>query len=161
MKEDAEIAYKEEQESLEAQNKETRAVEDFKTNIESHIQENLAEYELVNANEASDLVYDVIEQHFNETERVLDIKDAAEAVESYLMEEAEKFMKLNKIKGLQEQQIKPEELFRESPTTLSNVQSAQTPKLADRKLSIEESKQSAALKTSYQARNSSRSFSYF
>ena len=130
-------------EQAEAQYKEQKAVAEFNNKISSHIESNAEAYELINANGANDLVYDVIEQHYNETERVLDIKDAAEAVESYLMEEAEKFMKLNKIKKLSQPQDEPK-LFRESPTTLSNVQSASTPKLAERKLSIEESKKSAA-----------------
>ena len=51
------------------------------------------QYELIQANEANDIIYDVIEEHYNETGRILDIEEAAEAVESYLEEEAEKLLK--------------------------------------------------------------------
>lgn len=137
------LAERDEQEKA---NIEDKAVVEFQNKISSHLSESPADYELITANEAEDLVYDVIAQHYESTDRILDIKDAAEAVEQHLMEEAEKLFKLDKIsklRGASQPQIKPEQLF-ESPTTLSNVQSAQTPKLADRKLTNEESKASAA-----------------
>jgi len=139
----AEIAAKEKAESeARVQN----AVEEFNNKINDHITSNAEEYELISANKANNLVYDVIEQHYNDSGRMLDVKEAADAVESYLLDEAQKLMKLNKLSGLRKEAepVNKPDLFRQSPTTLSNVQSAQTPKLAERKLSNEESKAKAA-----------------
>lgn len=141
-----EQAEREEREAAEERQKEeavNKAVEDFTTKISSHIESEPEKYELVSANNAQDLIYDVIEEHYNDTGRILEIEEASDAVENYLMDEAKKLMKLKKLSGNSEPEIKPEDLF-ESPTTLSNVQSASTPKLAERKLTNEESKAKAA-----------------
>lgn len=135
-----------EKEESEVAEREQKAVEDFKNKISSHIQESADEYELIIANDAMDLVYDVIEEHYNETNRVLDVKEAAPAVEKYLESEAQKLLKLKKLanlSGQEKQEEKPSFTF-ESPNTLTNAQSAAAPKGADRKLSIEESKAKAA-----------------
>ena len=118
--------------------------ENFQHEIGSFINENNEAYELINASEANELVYDVIEEHYNETGRILDLKDAADAVESYLEEEAGKLMKLKKLSGRLD--YNPEELFEpDSPVTLSNDHAAQVVhENAQRMLSTEESKARAA-----------------
>ena len=118
--------------------------ENFQHEIGSFINENNEAYELINASEANELVYDVIEEHYNETGRILDLKDAADAVESYLEEEAGKLMKLKKLSGRLD--VNPEELFEpESQVTLSNDHAAQlVHENAQRMLSTEESKARAA-----------------
>jgi len=58
------------------------------------------DYELIQANNAVGLVYEVIEEHHASTGKILDMKAAADAVENYLLEEAKKQLSLNKIKGL-------------------------------------------------------------
>jgi hypothetical protein len=118
--------------------------ENFQHEIGSFINENNETYELINASEANELVYDVIEEHYNETGRILDLKDAADAVESYLEEEAGKLMKLKKLSGRLD--YNPEELFEpESQVTLSNDHAAQVVhENAQRMLSTEESKARAA-----------------
>jgi hypothetical protein len=131
----------EEKEQLEIQQREERAVAEFKSNITNHLQENAAEYELIAAQDANDLVYQVIEEHYNETGRILEIKDAADAVESHLTEEAQKLLKLKKLVG---QPTPTPESKVQSPATLSNTLSSQVPKSEDRKLSMEESKRAAA-----------------
>jgi hypothetical protein len=118
--------------------------ENFQHEIGSFINENNEAYELINASEANELVYDVIEEHYNDTGRILDLKDAADAVESYLEEEAGKLMKLKKLSGRLD--VNPEELFEpDSPVTLSNDHAAQVVhENAQRMLSTEESKARAA-----------------
>ena len=118
--------------------------ENFQYEIGNFINENNETYELINASEADTLVYDVIEEHYNETGRILDLKDAADAVESYLEEEAGKLMKLKKLSGRLD--YNPEELFEpESQVTLSNDHAAQVVhENAQRMLSTEESKARAA-----------------
>ena len=54
--------------------------DNFQEEIGSFVSQN--EYELINASEANGLVYDVIEEHYNDTGRILDMKEAADAVDN-------------------------------------------------------------------------------
>ena len=115
----------------------------FKKKIGSFVSQN--EYELINASEANGLVYDVIEEHYNDTGRILDMKEAADAVESYLEDEAMKLMRLNKISS--RFGINPPELeeMMDSQVTLSNDHAAHVNyEGANRMLSDDESKAKAA-----------------
>ena len=118
----------------------------FQNEIEDFVESNADKYELIQANEANDIIYDVIEEHYNDTGRILDIEEAAEAVENYLEEEAEKIFKLGKFRskfGI-ENDFEQEESPRQSQVTLSNAMSAQANERVGRKLSDEESKALAA-----------------
>ena len=117
----------------------------FVGEINSFINENKSDFEYVAHNDATDVVYDVIEEHYNETGRILDIKEAVEAVESYLEEEAEKLLNLGKVKNrLTSMRDEYEQPQRQSQTTLSNAHSAQGNERVVRKLSDEESKSAMA-----------------
>jgi len=97
--------------------------ENFQDEIGDFVRQNGEEYELIGASEADGLVYDVIEEHYNDTGRILDIKDAADAVESYLEDEAGKLMKLKKVSS--RLGINPLELEEmDSQVTLSNDHAA-------------------------------------
>ena len=118
----------------------------FQNEIEDFVESNADRYELIKANEANDIIYDVIEEHYNETGRILDIEEAAEAVENYLEEEAEKLLSLGKLRskfGI-ENDFEREESPRQSQVTLSNAMSAQANERVGRKLSDDESKALAA-----------------
>jgi len=118
----------------------------FQNEIEDFVESNPDRYELIQANEANDIIYDVIEEHYNDTGRILDIEEAAEAVESYLEEEAEKLLSLGKLRskfGI-ENDFEQEESPRQSQVTLSNAMSAQANERVAKKLSDEESKALAA-----------------
>ncbi len=106
-------------------------------------------YEFIKANNAEKVIYDVVESHYKESGKILTIKEAADAVESHLEEEAEKLLKLNKVgkrlEAFMQQRNKPESTTQE-PVTLTNSHSQLT---ADEKqnkqmLSEEESKQEVA-----------------
>jgi phosphopantetheine adenylyltransferase len=117
--------------------------QNFQDEIGNIVQQNPEKFELIAASEADGLVYDVIEEHYNETGRVLDIEEAADAVESYLEEEANKLMKLKKISN--RLGIDPSELEAMEQVTLSNDHSAQVNyEGANRMLSDDESKARAA-----------------
>ena len=117
--------------------------ENFQDEITGVVMSDPDRFELVQASEASALVYDVIEEHYNETGRVLDIEEAADAVESYLEEEAGKLMKLKKLSS--RLGIDPRELEAMEQVTLSNDHSAQVNyEGANRMLTDEESKARAA-----------------
>jgi phosphopantetheine adenylyltransferase len=117
--------------------------QNFQDEIGNIVHQNPEKFELIAASEADGLVYDVIEEHYNETGRVLDIEEAADAVESYLEEEANKLMKLKKISN--RLGIDPSELEAMEQVTLSNDHSAQVNyEGANRMLSDDESKARAA-----------------
>lgn len=107
------------------------------------------DYDLIRANDAVDLVYQVIEQHHAETGQILSNKEASDAVEEYLLEEAKKLVDRDKVKKLlQPTQAKPTQkptqaVGGKSSPTLSNAVSA-TATPSSRNLSNEESKAEAA-----------------
>ena len=132
-------------EKMEEEAKYDAVKQGFVGEINSFINENKSDFEYVAHNDATDVVYDVIEEHYNETGRILDIKDAVEAVESYLEEEAEKLLNLGKVKNrLISMKDEYEQPQRQSQTTLSNAHSAQANERVARKLSDEESKSAMA-----------------
>ena len=155
MREELENDYKEKFNSLEERLNAKEKMEEeakydavkqgFVGEIESFINENKNDFEYVAHNEATDVVYDVIEEHYNETGRILDIKEAVQAVESYLEEEAEKLLNLGKVKNrLNSIRDEYEQPQRQSQVTLSNAHSAQANERVGRKLSDEESKREMA-----------------
>ena len=132
-------------EKMEEEAKYDAVKQGFVGEINSFINENKSDFEYVAHNNATDVVYDVIEEHYNETGRILDIKEAVQAVESYLEEEAEKLLNLGKVKNrltsLRDEYEPPQ---RQSQTTLSNAHSAQANERVAKKLSDEESKREMA-----------------
>ena len=116
----------------------------FKNEIESFVRSNNDKFELIEANEANDVVYEVIEEHYNETGKILDIQEAAEAVESYLEEEAEKLLRLGKVRSKFNTGDIEQEPRRQSQVTLSNAHSAHENERVAKKLSDEESKREIA-----------------
>ena len=154
MREELESDYKSKFEDLEGRllekekNDEERRYDEiqmnFKDEIESFVGSNKENFELIDANEATDVVYDVIEEHYNETGKVLGIEEAASAVESYLEDEAEKLLKLSKVRSKFNARNDEQEPQRQSQTTLSNAHSAQAHERVDRKLSDEDSKREIA-----------------
>jgi hypothetical protein len=132
-------------EKMEEEAKYDAVKQGFVGEIKSFVNENSTDFEYVAHNDATDVVYDVIEEHYNETGRILDIKEAVQAVESYLEEEAEKLLNLGKVKNrLTSMRDGYEQPQRQSQTTLSNAHSAQANERVARKLSDEESKSAMA-----------------
>lgn len=122
-----------------------QTVTGFKNEINQFVDSDPEAYELIAANNANDLIYEVIEEQYNETGNILEMKDAADAVEAYLYDEAQKLLKLKKLSVRQEAsgEQKPNEQAQPS-TTLSNAHSAQALNETDRKLSKDESVAKAA-----------------
>ena len=138
------LAEKEQQElEREKQNEETKYNEVI-TNFKSEINELVdgsEEYELIKLNEAYDLVYDVIEQYYEKNGEILDKKEAADQVESYLLDELTKIQeKSQKLKNRVSVAETPTAQTQRQSPTLSNSLAATgaTPK-PNRMLSREES----------------------
>lgn len=136
---------REEEKRLAQEEKNSQALHAFKTEISDYTKNN-PEYELIRANDASELVYEVIEQHHSETGEILDIKKAADAVEEHLLDDAVKHVNVEKVKKkMAPQEPKKQEAPKvQASKTLTNADStaAATPKKVH--LSDEESKAEAA-----------------
>lgn len=131
-----------EKEEKEAQARYDAAVENYKQEVQAFIGQNADTYELISANNAHNLVFEVAEQYFNDTQKVLDMKAAADAVEAHLYDEASKIMKLKKFQ--QTSQTPGAKPAAETAPTLSNTQASEVPKNGSQRLSDEESKREAA-----------------
>lgn len=125
-------------------------VNNFKSNISNTIAGSTDQYELLAAEGeyGVELVYDVIDRHYQETEEVMDIGEAASKVEDHLYEEAKKRIELPKLKKLlgTSQDKTPTELNKapkKTSATLSN-EASQVQPTTGRFLSDEESKREAA-----------------
>ena len=75
-----------------------KVLNSFKSQINDVIN-NSDDYDLIQANDAHDLVYDVIESYYQENGSVLDTKEAADQVEQYLYEEHMKILEKSKKLG--------------------------------------------------------------
>ena len=133
-----------EKEIAEAKAREEREINNFKMEISNVIEKDPEKFELIRANNEIDTVFQVIEEHYKETNRILDIEEAANAVESHLLEEAQKLLKLNKISKIVGGNMEQSPEKRQESFTLSNNHSATVPNSSDSKLSREESIQKAA-----------------
>ncbi len=123
-------------------------VTNFKHDLTNFVN-NDDKYELIRANDAVDVVFDVIEQHYNDTGRIMSKDEAADQVEAYLEEEVEKLLKLNKLKSKlgQQKPVNPppqESKMAPKAPTLSNTHSATVSKPSGGYLTREQSVASAA-----------------
>lgn len=142
-----------EKEKNKLKEQESRAVENYMAEISNFIEsakseDGTAKYELIQANDASDLIFEVVQEYYNENGRILSNEEAADYVESYLEEEAEKLFKLNKLKskfGTKPEEEVKQDIERQSRVTLSNALSSEgVQKNSERFLSDDESKSIAA-----------------
>lgn len=83
-----------------------KAVEDFKTEIGKYLKENSDRYELISFEQSEDLIYDVIEEHFERTKdeetgigETMTIQQAADKVEEFLEKKYSKAKDLKKVQA--------------------------------------------------------------
>ncbi len=118
---------------------EARAIDGFKTEITQYLTDNKARYELIDFEGQQELVYQVVDEHYNRTintetgvGKVMSISEAADKVELYLEKKEIERTKLTKTKalwgslpkGTQEQVVKQKTEFTPKPKTLTNTLSA-------------------------------------
>jgi len=147
-----ELEQKTKKEAREQQNAQT--IENFKTEIVETVKRQADKYELINYQGNYDLVYDVVQQYFNETEEVLSLEQAADHVEAYLESLVEGATKLKKFQSRfapkSETQQPIEGAFKtnpgqeQTPKTLSNALTSQNSSYNGESVSVEESKRRAA-----------------
>jgi len=74
-----------------------QAIESFKTDLKTYLNENSETYELINFYGAQDMVFDTIEKHFEATQKILGMKEAADLLEKELEEQVEKALATKKL----------------------------------------------------------------
>lgn len=111
---------------------EQTAIETFRANLVKEVQGNQARWELVNNQEAYDLVFEVIERHFQVTKEqtgegeVLPVEKAADMVEKYFEDRVKKVIGTKKLQSfLPAKKEEPQPLSKN--TTLSNSLSGNIP----------------------------------
>lgn len=112
---------------------ESKAIGDFKTEIGDYLKNNTARYELIDFEGAHDLVFDVIDEHYNRTidpqsgvGKIMSIQEAADKVEEHLEKKYLAAKEKNKVKAFWlnmpkqiQEQIKKQEVS-QPPKTLTN-----------------------------------------
>lgn len=129
---------------------EQAAIDNFRNSLKTHIVGKSDEYELINAQDEYDSVFELIQEHFNQTQaqtgqgEVLDFDKAAKLVEDHLLENAKKLLGLKKLAIKQPEQTKPTGAFEKPQSfgamaqTLSSSVNAQAEPPIARNLSKEE-----------------------
>ena len=131
-----------ERDNSQLKEREVAAVNNFKHSINDFIKET-ADYNILQDLGGADLVYEKIEEHYNQHGKVLEIKEAADLLKSDLMEKAKLlFEKLGLSKPAQTSSKQPEQ--RKAAPTLSNKASAVTSGSLKPNMSLEEAKLAAA-----------------
>lgn len=120
-------------------------IQNFKFEIADYVDSSEG-FDLIKAYDARDQVYDVISEHHKDTGRVMNIEEASNYVEEYLMEEAKKLMGVEKFKKLLNPEEKKEPVQEKKPSgvTLSNSQASTVSSEPGRLLSEDDSKRKAA-----------------
>jgi hypothetical protein len=119
------------------------AKKQYMTAINEHVKTGGDKYELITANSATQLVYEVVEEYFNQNQKVLSVEEAADLVEKHLETEAKKVFELKKFKQTSQPPVAKTPGKQTAPT-LSNSLSAERPVNGPKKLSAEESLREAA-----------------
>jgi hypothetical protein len=135
-----------EKEEREANEKYQAAVNGYKAEMTTFVSANPDKYELILANDATDLLLETAEAYFAETQaqgnpRVPTYEEVADAVEAHFEEQAKQILKLKKFNTAQKPEPGPS---KQTAPTLSNSQSAELPKSGTKRLTDEESKREAA-----------------
>lgn len=151
-REELETGYKSELEALKRQlaeekqkaekDAEERVVTSYKKQINDHISANTDKYELISLNEAHGLVFDVVEEYYQNEGKILSVDEAADYVEKYLEDEARKVLQAKKFAAKGPQPTKPSE--KPASLTLSNELSAENPAPSSKKLTREEQLEEAS-----------------
>jgi hypothetical protein len=154
---ESQLKQKEESTKKQQEELQAKSAEQAKTNYINHLTEfvnkNNDKYEMIAKNDAVNLIYEVMETHYENTKdpetgegKLLTEEQAADEVENYLFSEAKKLIESNKIKNLfapkAEATIEPKKSSQSA--TLSNTLSQQAPIVSEEYLSDDESKRRVA-----------------
>lgn len=156
MEENFKKLQEEKEKAIEAEN--AQVIDNFQNEIKSFIKTNSDQYELINYQGDFGLVFEVVEEYYNQHGEVLSIKDAADHVEKHLEDLVDGATKLKKIASKfapkTESSTKSEsapkidaeirESIKSASPTLSNDLNSQNSSYRTPVLDLEESKKRAA-----------------
>lgn len=121
----------------------TQTKQQFMNELTSYVNTD-ERFELIRANDAVDLIYDVIQAHYEDTGNILDTEQAALHVEQYLEDEVKQVLSKTK-KFTQASSSTPAAEKKVSTQTISNAMAqTSTPAASNARLSPEDSKAKAA-----------------
>lgn len=115
----------EQQAKLKAQ--EAEYIAEFQKSIEDFVATNADSYEFITVNEQVPLVFATVERHYEETGKVLTIKEAADLVEQFLEKRVEQNLATKKLKAKVSPPSSPKEDIQANPKTTQAIPS-QAPK---------------------------------
>lgn len=125
------------------------AVNDYKTNLKSAITGN-EEFELIQMNDAYDLVFEVVEAYYNQHNTILEPLQAAKYVEEELELDANKIFQVKKFQGkLAPKAPEAKNQPTKQSATLTNTQSSEVPVNGAKTLNREDSIREAARKLKF------------
>lgn len=131
-----------EEEKLAAEKQQQETIVNFQKHIIKHLDDNKELYELIHTNGYQDSVYSVIEEQYQQNGRVMDVSEAAEAVENYLEEQIQKNLATNKLKAKVSSPTAP----KESPEASNKANATeQEPKTLNNEMTSASSNKSPAL----------------
>lgn len=90
-KADAEAKIKSEQDYID------KTTNNYKVMLKAEIEAKPDDYELIIANGAHDLVFEVVENYWHKHQKILDLHEACKATEDFLLEKARRIMSLKKL----------------------------------------------------------------
>lgn len=113
-----------EEKKKEVAEKESKAVTDFKGEIREHIKSQASRYELIDFEQAEDLVFEVIDEHYMRTMdqasgvgKIMSIQDASDKVEQFLEKKYLSAREKNKVKAFWSNMPKVQEALQKKPET--------------------------------------------
>lgn len=92
----------------------------FTESVNKHVEENKDDYELINLYGQQQLILDTVNEFYEKNKRVLSIKESADLVENYLLEEAKKAMSSKKLGGAKTETKAPAKEEAKPTKTLNN-----------------------------------------
>jgi hypothetical protein len=130
-----------------AQAQQQKIIAEFRAGCLDFVKKHDAEYELINVYDAGNLVVDVIEQHFAQTQKILTTQEAASLVEKHLEEQAEKVFSSKKWKSrtsVPPPVADPEKQVAAQQRTLSNTLTSSTPAAISQRVESDRMKRALA-----------------
>lgn len=121
-----------EQQKLEQEAAAQETINAFRERITSHIDANSEKYELTKLYDASDMVYQTVEKHYEETKKLITLEEACDLVEQYLESELERTTKESKkfqSKYLNKPKEEPKPQQKSSTTLSNSIPSSSAPSM--------------------------------
>ena len=119
------------------------ARDDYKVQINELVQSTSDKYELIQANEAQDLVFEVAAEYWAKHQEIITPQQAADLVEDYLWKKTERLLELKKVQAAVQPKPKPKTSFGKTLTNQAGAFAA-SPASESKNLTPDERRRRAA-----------------